>query len=112
MPKYDTIIIGTGQSGPSLADRLDDEGLKVADIERPLIGGTCVNFGCIPTKTLVASERAAHVARRGENFGNRVKGAIEVDMKRVKIRKNEIVRASCSLCSYKNNRRSPRDATS
>ncbi len=61
---YDAIIIGTGQSGPSLADRLDREGMNVAVVERKLIGGTCVNTDCIPTKTLVASARAAHIARR------------------------------------------------
>ena len=62
--KYDAIVIGTGQAGPSLAVRLADTGMKVAIIERKRFGGTCVNNGCIPTKTLVASARAAHVARR------------------------------------------------
>ncbi|MCZ6769292.1 MAG: FAD-dependent oxidoreductase, partial [Acidobacteria bacterium] len=67
MPKkYDAVVIGTGQSGPSLAARLAKEGMKVAIIERKLFGGTCVNTGCIPTKTLVASARAAYVAGRGE----------------------------------------------
>ena len=63
--KFDAIVIGTGQSGPSVADRMDDEGMKVAVIERNLFGGTCVNVGCVPTKTLVASARVAHVARPG-----------------------------------------------
>ena len=67
--KFDGIVIGTGQSGPSLAARLAGEGMKVAIIERNLFGGTCVNTGCIPTKTLVASARAAYVAGRGEEFG-------------------------------------------
>ena len=67
--KFDAIIIGTGQSGPSLAARMTREGMKTAIIERKLFGGTCVNVGCIPTKTLVASARAAYVARRGEEFG-------------------------------------------
>jgi len=62
---YDAIIIGTGQAGPSLAVRLASTGMKVAIIERKRFGGTCVNTGCIPTKTLVASARAAHVARHG-----------------------------------------------
>ncbi len=66
---YDAIIIGTGQAGPSLADRMNREGMQVAMIERNLIGGTCVNVGCVPTKTLVASARAAHMARRGADFG-------------------------------------------
>ncbi len=63
--KYDAIIIGTGQSGPSLAARFASEGIKTAILERKLFGGSCVNVGCIPTKTLVASARAAHMARRG-----------------------------------------------
>ncbi len=94
--KHDAIIIGTGQSGPSLADRLDGEGLDVAVLERHLFGGTCVNVGCIPTKTLVASARAAHMARRGEHFGVRINGPVEVDMKRVKARKDEVVSQSNS----------------
>ena len=63
--RYDAIIIGTGQAGPSLAVRLAGTGMKVAIIERKRFGGTCVNTGCIPTKTLVASARAAHIARAG-----------------------------------------------
>ncbi|MGY8992063.1 MAG: FAD-dependent oxidoreductase [Rhodospirillales bacterium] len=62
--KFDAIIIGTGQAGPSVAQRMTGEGLKTAIIERNLFGGTCVNVGCIPTKTLVASARAAYMARR------------------------------------------------
>ena len=87
---YDAIIIGTGQSGPPLAGRMNREGLKVAVIERKLIGGTCVNVGCIPTKTLVASARAAHMARRGLDFGVIVEAPIRVDMKRVRARMKEI----------------------
>ncbi len=87
---YDAILIGTGQSGPSLADRLNREGMKVAVVERKLIGGTCVNTGCIPTKTLVASARAAHIARRAADFGVIVERPIRVDMKRVKARMKEI----------------------
>jgi len=88
--KFDAIVIGTGQSGPSLAGRLAGSGMKVAIIERKLFGGTCVNTGCIPTKTLVASARAAHVARRGAEFGVMIEGAISVDMKKVKARKDRI----------------------
>lgn len=88
--RHDCIIIGTGQSGPALANRLSREGLRTAVIERKLVGGTCVNVGCIPTKTLVASARAAHVARRGADFGVRVPGPVEVDMKRVKDRMKRI----------------------
>ncbi len=91
---YDAIVIGTGQSGPSIAARFAAEGLKTAILERKLFGGTCVNVGCIPTKTLVASARAAYVARRGGDFGVVIDGPITVDMKRVKARKDEVVRAS------------------
>ena len=86
--KHDAIIIGTGQSGPSLAARLAATGLDVAVIERKLFGGTCVNTGCIPTKTLVASARAAYMARRGQDFGVVIDGAVTVDMKAVKERKD------------------------
>ncbi|MCZ6562495.1 MAG: FAD-dependent oxidoreductase, partial [Deltaproteobacteria bacterium] len=92
--KYDAIIIGTGQSGPALAASLSGAGMKVAIIERKLFGGTCVNTGCIPTKALVASARAAHVARRGADFGVMIGSPITVDMKKVKARKDAIVRRS------------------
>ncbi len=92
--RYDAIIIGTGQAGPSLAARLAGEGIKVAIIERKLFGGTCVNTGCIPTKTLVASARAAYMARRSEEFGVTLGGSIAVDMKRVKERKDSVVAKS------------------
>ncbi len=92
--KYDAIIIGTGQSGPSLASRLAGAGMKVAIIERKRFGGTCVNNGCIPTKTLVANARAAYMARRRADFGVIIQGHISVDMKRVKARKDEIVHGS------------------
>ena len=88
---YDAIVIGTGQSGPSLAARLAGAGMKVAIVERHLFGGTCVNTGCIPTKALVASARAAHMARRGSDFGVTIDGPIAVDMKAVKARKDAIV---------------------
>ncbi len=90
--KFDAIIIGTGQSGPSLAARMTREGMKTAIVERKLFGGTCVNVGCVPTKTLVASARAAHMARRGEDFGVVIDGPIAVDMKQVKARKDRVVR--------------------
>ncbi len=92
--KFDAVIIGTGQSGPSLAARLTKEGQKTAIIERNLFGGTCVNVGCIPTKTLVASARAAYMARRGADFGVVIDGDIVVDMKQVKARKDGVVRQS------------------
>ncbi len=92
--KFDAIIIGTGQSGPSLAARMTKEGMKTAIVERKLFGGTCVNVGCIPTKTLVASARAAYMARRGADFGVVIDGSIAVDMKKVKARKDAVVRQS------------------
>lgn len=92
--RFDAIIIGTGQSGPPLAARMTREGMKTAIIERKLFGGTCVNVGCVPTKTLVASARAAHVARRSADFGVIIDGPISVDMKRVKERKDGVVRQS------------------
>jgi pyruvate/2-oxoglutarate dehydrogenase complex dihydrolipoamide dehydrogenase (E3) component len=94
MPNFDAIIIGTGQSGPALARRLVTAGWKVAIIERKLFGGTCVNTGCTPTKTLIASAHAAHVARRAADYGVRIEGSVNVDMKAVKARKDAIVAAS------------------
>lgn len=87
---YDVIVIGTGQAGPFLAVRLAEAGMKVAIIERGLFGGTCVNTGCIPTKTMVASAYAAHMARRAADFGVAIGGEIRVDMKKVKARKDAI----------------------
>ena len=94
MSRYDAIVIGTGQSGPSLAVRLANAGRKTAIIERQDFGGTCVNTGCTPTKTLIASARAAHVARRAADFGVTVQGPVSVDMARVKARKDALVRRS------------------
>ncbi|MEO8339105.1 MAG: FAD-containing oxidoreductase [Nitrospirota bacterium] len=88
--QFDALIIGTGQAGPSLAARCAAAGMTVAIIERHKFGGTCVNTGCIPTKTLVASAYAAHVARRGAEYGFAVNGDVRVDMKRVKARKDEV----------------------
>jgi len=91
---FDAIVIGAGQAGPTLAVRLANEGMKVAIVERKLFGGTCVNTGCIPSKTLIASAYAAHLARRSEEYGITIKGAINVDMKKVKARKDAIVKRS------------------
>jgi pyruvate/2-oxoglutarate dehydrogenase complex dihydrolipoamide dehydrogenase (E3) component len=87
---FDAIIIGTGQSGPSLAARLSSAGMKVAVVERKLFGGTCVNNGCVPTKALVASAYAAHLARHAADYGVVTGGSVSVDMKRVKARKDAI----------------------
>ena len=92
--RYDAIIIGTGQAGPTLSGRLTRAGLNVAIIERHKFGGTCVNTGCIPTKTLVASARAAHMVRRAADFGVMVDGEVRVDMRQVKERKDGVVRRS------------------
>jgi pyruvate/2-oxoglutarate dehydrogenase complex dihydrolipoamide dehydrogenase (E3) component len=87
---FDAIVIGTGQAGPSLAARFAAAGKTVAIIERHKFGGTCVNTGCIPTKTMVASAYGAHLARRGAEYGFSVNGDVRVDMKRVKARKDEV----------------------
>jgi len=87
MKHFDAIIIGTGQAGPPLAARFANAGKTVAIIERHKFGGTCVNTGCIPTKTLVASAYAAHMARRGAEYGFSI-GEMRVDMLRVKARKD------------------------
>lgn len=89
---FDAIIIGAGQAGPPLAGRLTEAGQTVAVIERKLVGGTCVNYGCIPTKTLVASAHAAHLARRGAEYGVGT-GDVTVDMAKVKARKDKIMLA-------------------
>ena len=88
--RFDAIIIGTGQAGPSLAARLSDAGMKVAIVESGKFGGTCVNVGCTPTKTMVASAYAMHTARRGSTYGFDA-GDVLVDMKRVKARKDAVV---------------------
>ena len=92
--QYDAIVIGTGQAGPALAVRLAKAGRKTAIIERKRFGGTCVNVGCVPTKTLVASARAAHVARTGADYGVVIDGGFRIDMARVKARKDAVVKSS------------------
>ena len=94
MNSYDAIVIGTGQAGPSLSAALAGAGMRVAVVERHRFGGTCVNVGCIPTKALVASAHAAHVARRAGEFGVVIGGGVSVDMAKVKARKDAIVRRS------------------
>jgi pyruvate/2-oxoglutarate dehydrogenase complex dihydrolipoamide dehydrogenase (E3) component len=89
MRKFDAIIIGAGQAGPSLAGRLTAAGKKVALVERKLVGGTCVNTGCMPTKAMVASAYAAHLARRGAEYGV-VTGDISIDFAKVMARKDKV----------------------
>jgi pyruvate/2-oxoglutarate dehydrogenase complex dihydrolipoamide dehydrogenase (E3) component len=91
MDHFDAIVIGTGQAGPALAVRMAEAGFQVAVIERHLFYGTCVNTGCIPTKTLIASAKAAHIARHAADFGVRAGGPVEVDIKEVIARKDTIV---------------------
>lgn len=91
---FDAIVIGAGQAGPSLAVRLARSGRRTAIIERKLLGGTCVNVGCVPTKTLIASARVAHVSRTASEYGITVRGDVRVDMARVKARKDAVVRQS------------------
>ena len=92
--KFDAIVIGAGQAGPALAVRCGKEGLKTALVERHHFGGTCVNNGCVPTKTLVASARVAHVARHAGDFGVMLDAPLRIDMARVKARKDKIVQQS------------------
>jgi pyruvate/2-oxoglutarate dehydrogenase complex dihydrolipoamide dehydrogenase (E3) component len=93
--RFDAIIVGAGQAGPPLAGRLTQAGQSVALIERKLFGGTCVNTGCMPTKTLVASARAAHVARRAADFGVTLAGAVGIDMMKVKSRADTVIANAC-----------------
>lgn len=96
---FDAIVIGSGQAGPFLAVRLAQAGQRVALVEREHLGGTCVNDGCIPTKALVASARAAHVARRAADWGVQLGGAVSVDLAAVQARKDRIVQASVDSLS-------------
>jgi pyruvate/2-oxoglutarate dehydrogenase complex dihydrolipoamide dehydrogenase (E3) component len=93
---FDAILIGIGQSGPFLAVRMAGASQRVAIIERPRFGGTCVNTGCIPKKTLVASAYSAHMARRAADFGVQMNGPLGIDMGRVKARKDKITGKSRS----------------
>jgi pyruvate/2-oxoglutarate dehydrogenase complex dihydrolipoamide dehydrogenase (E3) component len=98
---FDAILVGAGQAAPSLARRLAASGMKIAFVERSRFGGTCVNTGCIPTKTWIASARAAHVAQTASALGVDIAGpgrsaSVQIDMRRVKARKDDIVHESSS----------------
>src|SRR5436853_1219833 len=90
MNEYDAIIIGAGQAGGPLSTALAQAGQKTAIIERVHVGGTCINVGCTPTKTMVASARVAYLARRAADYGVRV-GEVSVDQAAVRLRKRTIV---------------------
>jgi pyruvate/2-oxoglutarate dehydrogenase complex dihydrolipoamide dehydrogenase (E3) component len=94
--RFDAIVVGAGQAGPPLAGRLARAGMTVAIVERDQVGGTCVNTGCMPTKTLVASARAAHVARRAADFGVVLEAGVRVDMPRVKARADRVAASARS----------------
>jgi pyruvate/2-oxoglutarate dehydrogenase complex dihydrolipoamide dehydrogenase (E3) component len=99
--RFDAIIIGAGQAGPPLAGRLTGAGMSVALVERKLFGGTCVNTGCMPTKTLIASAYAAHLARRAADYGVVIGGPVGVDIKAVQARKDAVVmRARSGIQSW------------
>ena len=93
-PSFDALVIGSGQAGPSLAVRLAEHGWKTALVERGELGGTCVNNGCTPTKTLVASARAAWVAKHAADFGVRIAGAVTIDYAAVRARMMKVVQGS------------------
>src|ERR1700693_732581 len=88
--QYDAIVIGSGQAGTPLSTALSGAGMHTALIERKHVGGTCVNEGCSPTKTMVASGRVAYLARRASDYGVRT-GEIAIDLKKVRERKRNIV---------------------
>jgi pyruvate/2-oxoglutarate dehydrogenase complex dihydrolipoamide dehydrogenase (E3) component len=92
--EFDAIIVGTGQAGPPLAGRLTRSGQRVAVVERRLFGGTCLNVGCTPTKAVVASAHAAHIARRASDFGVVSQRPVVMDMSQVAARKDAIVEKS------------------
>src|SRR5262245_15079050 len=94
MASFDAIIVGAGQAGPSLALRLAASGRKVAIVERHLVGGTCVNTGCTPTKSMVASAYAARMAQRAAEYGVAIGGGVTVDLGAVQARKDDIVAQS------------------
>ncbi|TKT75069.1 FAD-containing oxidoreductase [Aquamicrobium sp. LC103] len=91
---YDAIVVGAGQAGPSLAVRLAQAGMKTAIVERKLVGGTCVNTGCTPTKTMVASAYVAHMARRAADYGVKIAAQVDVDMAAVKTRADGVAARS------------------
>src|ERR1700752_4984384 len=90
MPHYDAIVIGSGQAGTPLSQKLADRGRTVALVEKEHLGGTCVNTGCTPTKTMMASAQVAHYVRQAANWGVRA-GTVNVDLAVVVARKDRIV---------------------
>ena len=94
--KFDAIIIGTGQAGPSLAASLAKNGLNVAILEKGSLGGTCVNVGCTPTKAYVASARRAFIANNSTDLGVEINGSVHINLKKIKERKDKIIQDSRS----------------
>lgn len=95
MPQsFDAILVGAGQAAPPLARRLSEAGMKIAFAERYRFGGTCVNTGCIPSKTWIASAKIAWDAARAAGMGIRINSPVQTDMVRVKARKDEIIHRS------------------
>src|SRR5580704_15564215 len=88
--QYQAVVIGSGQGGNPLCKALAQAGMRTALVEREHVGGTCVNEGCTPTKTMVASGRVAYLARRGPDYGVRT-GALRIAMERVRKRKRDII---------------------
>src|ERR1700753_583188 len=88
---FDAIIIGVGQAAPPMAARLASAGMSVAIVERHLIGGTCLNVGCTPTKTMIASAHAAHLVRRAEDFGVKLPGPVSVELAAIQRRARDLV---------------------
>src|SRR5271156_1387226 len=100
MPHYDAIVIGAGQAGNPLSQKLADLGWAVALVEKDHLGGTCVNTGCTPTKTMMASAQVAHYARNADRWGVRT-GAVSVDLPKVIARKDGVVGRSRAGLSHK-----------
>lgn len=94
MKKFDAIVIGTGQAGPSLAASLASHGKKTAIIEKSSLGGTCVNVGCTPTKAYVASARRAYIAGNSEEMGVKINGNLSIDLRTIKKRKDDLIHNS------------------
>ena len=97
MPHYDAIVIGSGQAGHPLSQKLADRGWAVALVEEEHLGGTCINTGCTPTKTMIASAQVAYYARNANRWGVRA-GEVSVDLPTVVARKDRVVERTRRAC--------------